>query len=151
MPHKDPEAARAYRRRYYKKNRDRKWKNQDGSWKSRPKEKIREQRRRRYQEDPEFRARHLATQKAIRERSGRWKRSGTCPICKSVGVRLVWDHDHRTGKFRAWICGPCNLLLGHAKESPGTLLMAAAYLLDLPGTIAGETVLDVMRSTPRQG
>ncbi len=44
-----------------------------------------------------------------------------CPICEKrtiVGVtaHLVRDHDHRTGKARAWICDSCNTGLGRFKD-----------------------------------
>lgn len=127
MPHKDPEARKAYLRSYYERKKSTKWKNPDGSWKARPPEKIREYRRRRYQTDPEHRARHLSKQREYRQASGRWRRSGDCPICLREGVRLVWDHNHATGEFRAWICNPCNLALGHGRENPETLRRLALY------------------------
>ena len=45
----------------------------------------------------------------------------TCPICEKrtiVGVtaNLVRDHDHKTGKARAWICDSCNTGLGRFKD-----------------------------------
>jgi len=47
----------------------------------------------------------------------------TCPIFKKtsiVGVtaNLVRDHDHHTGKGRAWICDSCNTGLGRFKDDP---------------------------------
>ncbi len=50
-----------------------------------------------------------------------------CPICKST-VPLVLDHDHKTGKFRGWICDSCNKMLGMAKDNPDILIAGAKYL-----------------------
>ncbi|MBQ9254479.1 MAG: Hpy99I family type II restriction endonuclease [Bacteroidales bacterium] len=57
----------------------------------------------------------------------------TCPICKKtsiVGVtaNLVKDHDHKTGKGRAWICDSCNTGLGRFKDDVNLLQEAIKYL-----------------------
>ena len=41
---------------------------------------------------------------------------------------LVIDHNHETGEMRGLLCPTCNLLLGHAKDSPELLEKAALYL-----------------------
>ena len=64
-----------------------------------------------------------------------------CAICLtdeppvSAGVRERWhiDHDHETGQVRGLLCRGCNLMLGHARENPDTLIAAAAYLLEFKG------------------
>lgn len=38
------------------------------------------------------------------------------------------DHDHRTGKFRGWICGPCNHALGLFGDTLEGVAKAFAYL-----------------------
>ena len=63
---------------------------------------------------------------------------GLCAICgkpeqiiwKSSGApkNLAVDHCHTTGKVRALLCHPCNVLLGNAKESIETLNRAINYL-----------------------
>ena len=30
---------------------------------------------------------------------------------------LCFDHNHKTGKFRGWICRPCNIALGMIKDN----------------------------------
>ena len=56
-----------------------------------------------------------------------------CPICKKrtipgVTSKVVLDHDHETGKGRAWICDSCNTGLGRFKDDIQTLENAIAYL-----------------------
>ncbi len=56
-----------------------------------------------------------------------------CAICGKAGEdaprgRLCVDHDHRTQKYRALLCGHCNTLIGHAFEDTAILAKAASYL-----------------------
>ncbi len=41
---------------------------------------------------------------------------------------LARDHDHKTGKFRGWLCLQCNSGLGFFQDSPRVLRRAADYL-----------------------
>jgi hypothetical protein len=64
-----------------------------------------------------------------RDRS--WQRR-YCGIC-GVGVwlgkrRLARDHDHKTGKFRGYLCTNCNLGLGNFKDDVRILRSAIDYL-----------------------
>ena len=54
-------------------------------------------------------------------------RVGECEIC-STKTDLVVDHNHNTGKVRGRICGLCNTMLGHAKDSVANLESAINYL-----------------------
>ena len=62
------------------------------------------------------------------------KESGNkCQICRTpfsniVGNRRCIDHCHKTNKVRGLLCGPCNKLLGDAKDNPAILQAAAQYL-----------------------
>lgn len=56
------------------------------------------------------------------------KANGRCSICNRRSKSLVMDHDHRTGKFRSFLCLCCNTGLGKFGDSVRTLLKAAAYL-----------------------
>ena len=56
-----------------------------------------------------------------------------CLCCKTAfgmlkGCRPNIDHCHATGRVRGIICNKCNLLLGHADDSPEVLRMCAVYL-----------------------
>jgi len=56
---------------------------------------------------------------------------GVCPICQNEFKNprdMVIDHSHITNEIRGILCFHCNLVLGHAKESPQTLRAAANYL-----------------------
>ena len=60
------------------------------------------------------------------------KFTGICHICgineSSLNKRLCMDHDHKTGKFRGWLCSKCNTMLGMACDSMDTLDKAMEYL-----------------------
>jgi hypothetical protein len=59
--------------------------------------------------------------------------NGVCAVCRKSASRvtskhLFVDHDHKTGKVRGLLCGNCNSLLGHAKDSLVILKDAIHYL-----------------------
>ena len=51
----------------------------------------------------------------------------SCEICGAMG-KIVFDHDHKTNKFRGWICERCNFALGHARDNAEFLEAMADYL-----------------------
>lgn len=56
---------------------------------------------------------------------------GVCYICqRATGKRkkLAVDHDHATGYVRGLLCGPCNSMLAHARDSVEFLHRAVWYL-----------------------
>ena len=57
-------------------------------------------------------------------------RPEACEVCGAgPGERVLhWDHNHGTGAFRGWLCGPCNKALGSAGDNPRILDALAAYL-----------------------
>jgi hypothetical protein len=52
---------------------------------------------------------------------------GLCDGCHKKRTLLV-DHDHSTGLFRAGLCRPCNIILGHAHDDPRVFRRLATYL-----------------------
>lgn len=59
-----------------------------------------------------------------------------CACCRSEAPEgadalrwMVVDHDHETGQVRGLLCGSCNLMLGHAGDSPIRLRSGAKYLI----------------------
>lgn len=72
-----------------------------------------------------MRRHHLRKQREYRIQK---QKIDACPTCAKV-TRLVYDHCHKTGQFRGWICQACNLALGHARDNPNTLLRLVQYLL----------------------
>lgn len=61
-----------------------------------------------------------------------------CPICHrsedevkdSFSNRRAWalDHDHKTGKFRGWVCNMCNIGLSRFDDNVETMTRAIVYL-----------------------
>ncbi len=59
-----------------------------------------------------------------------------CPICRKRTIpgltsKVVLDHDHLTGKPRAWICDSCNTGLGRFKDNIETIQNAIDYLKNI--------------------
>ena len=50
-----------------------------------------------------------------------------CEICGAIG-RICFDHDHKTKKFRGWLCIRCNSALGMVKDNYEILISLAEYL-----------------------
>ena len=58
-----------------------------------------------------------------------------CAICeRATGARkrLSVDHCHTTGQVRGLLCGPCNKMLGHARDEVGFFERAISYLKEPP-------------------
>jgi hypothetical protein len=57
-------------------------------------------------------------------------RPDICDICGSnpTKIPIAFDHSHKRGHFRGWLCFHCNLALGYAKDSPDLLRKMIAYL-----------------------
>jgi hypothetical protein len=63
----------------------------------------------------------------------RQKQNDRCAICeKPFGETRMKtpfvDHDHKTGKVRALLCGKCNAMLGMANDTVAILEKAVVYL-----------------------
>ena len=64
--------------------------------------------------------------KRLEKKAGK-ERPETCEVCGDNG-RICFDHDHKTGKFRGWICHRCNAVLGFVKDNSDLLTDLAKYL-----------------------
>lgn len=51
-----------------------------------------------------------------------------CDICNKEHKKICFDHCHKSGKFRGWICSNCNSALGYAKENIEILKSLILYL-----------------------
>jgi hypothetical protein len=61
------------------------------------------------------------------------EQNGLCAICHErkgslISDRMAVDHDHKTGKVRALLCGQCNTLIGHIDDNIEWLESAIDYL-----------------------
>ena len=64
--------------------------------------------------------------KELEEIAGR-PRPENCEICNNTG-KIEFDHDHKTGKFRGWICMKCNTVLGKVNDDIKILQIMISYL-----------------------
>ena len=54
---------------------------------------------------------------------------GLCALCREpVGHNAHADHDHKTKRIRGLLCSGCNLGLGHFRDNPFVLRLAATYI-----------------------
>lgn len=53
-----------------------------------------------------------------------------CGIILDTPKKLKLDHCHKNEHPRGWLCGRCNVGIGFFRDSPHTLLAAAAYLME---------------------
>lgn len=65
------------------------------------------------------------TQK-LEKKAGRSKPED-CEVCGAMG-KICYDHDHKSGQFRGWICWRCNIILGHARDSVDLMEKLSDYL-----------------------
>ena len=57
-------------------------------------------------------------------------RPSKCELCGKIGKsgRIYFDHNHRTKKFRGWLCVRCNTILGLANDDISLLKLLIKYL-----------------------
>lgn len=51
-----------------------------------------------------------------------------CELCGDTSGRICFDHCHKTGVFRGWVCYSCNILLGRLDNRPEWVERAQAYV-----------------------
>lgn len=144
MPHKDPEARRAYARAYHLENKAKK-NEASRKWYHDNPELINAQRKRAYANNKDW---HIAYRLKNKEKHAiadklRWKKRKaeeigldldslpevlSCEICGQTEGRMAFDHNHETGKFRGVLCNHCNVALGMAKDNSKLLQKMIDYL-----------------------
>ena len=138
MPYKDPEEASHNRAAYHKTHREaivaRK-----KLYREEHKEEISAKKKEYRRSHPEYvksSGRRRTEQKRLtREKRAPRPRPERCEACGKIpegkppfNFTLHWDHDHKTGVFRGWICHRCNLALGNTLDDPKVLRALADYL-----------------------
>ena len=63
----------------------------------------------------------------VREEKAGRRKPEKCEVCGTLR-KLFFDHDHKTNKFRGWICIYCNSALGYSQDSIERLYRLAEYL-----------------------
>ena len=72
-------------------------------------------------------ARNVTWLKTQREKAAGRKTPKCCDVCHKIG-KIHFDHDHKSGAFRGWLCQSCNWVIGHATDNPKLLRKLADYL-----------------------
>ena len=54
--------------------------------------------------------------------------SGDCPACGRYTTAWVLDHDHKTDRFRGYICNACNVAFGKFDDDPSTMQRSLNWL-----------------------
>lgn len=80
-------------------------------------------------EPEKLKANQVAYRSQKREEIAGRPRPLLCEIChdKTIG-RIVFDHCHKNGHFRGWLCNRCNLVLGRVRDDPELLRALAMFL-----------------------
>lgn len=52
-----------------------------------------------------------------------------CECCGDSTSVLHWDHDHKTGEHRGWICSNCNTGIGKLGDNVEGVLQGLNYLV----------------------
>jgi hypothetical protein len=63
-----------------------------------------------------------------RERKAGRPKPDVCEICSEFNRFIAFDHCHKTGKFRGWLCDRCNRVLGLLKDDAQLFYRMGAYL-----------------------
>ncbi|MGZ5095548.1 MAG: endonuclease VII domain-containing protein [Burkholderiales bacterium] len=102
MAYADPERLKEYNKQYYADNRD-------------------------AARNRHFKSRYGIT---LEERDAMLAaQEGCCAACRTaLSDKWVIDHCHTTGRIRGLLCQPCNLILGHARDSTEKLRCLIVYL-----------------------
>lgn len=95
------------------------------------KDKARKERRRRLDPEGYAEARRRYARKARGIPEPTYPAPDNCECCGDLFVdekSKHVDHDHKTGKFRGWLCHHCNVGIGLFSDSTRRLKSAIDYL-----------------------
>lgn len=118
----DPETARAKDREKRARN-PQKWREADARYAARNPEKARAKSVR-----TRLRGYGLTESDFVERLAAQDNRCAICRIAFSSTQHRHIDHDHDTGAVRGILCQHCNMMLGHARDNPETLIAASVYL-----------------------
>jgi hypothetical protein len=135
---KNREARAAYQREYAQNNKER-LREHKKKYREANREKLREANRAYIRDEngelsAAYKERHqrkLVQSAADLETMAGRPRPEVCDACggpPDAGRALHYDHCHKHGHFRGWICRECNLALGNVRDDPARLLKLVAYL-----------------------
>jgi len=150
MPYKNPEDRVAQSKRWYHANKE-KQKATNKVWRTANKDKVAEDAKKKRASRPlYYKQLRQKWYQANREKARNYSRNrnfilrygltlgertkfiasknSTCDVCLTKTDKPHVDHCHRKGHIRGLLCGPCNLALGHVKDSPARLRSLANYL-----------------------
>jgi hypothetical protein len=120
----NPEAVKEHKSRYRERNRE---KLREAGSRS-----IRDESGNVTAKEKQHQARNLARRALDLEALAGRPRPDICEICGGPSGDpkrgMHFDHCHKTGRFRGWLCRKCNLMLGHAEDDASRLRAGAAYL-----------------------
>ena len=51
-----------------------------------------------------------------------------CDCCKKPTEKFVLDHDHKSNKFRGWLCDGCNIGISRLGDTLEGVILAKNYL-----------------------
>jgi hypothetical protein len=129
-------------RRLYRRNNKELIRSANSEWKSKNREYVREMQRM-YRERDKDRYRRNTRRTQLRVNYGITpddlngmitSQGGVCAICqRSLDSSTKWliphvDHDHKTGKVRALLCGRCNAAIGLFDDNTAVIRASADYI-----------------------
>jgi hypothetical protein len=120
--------------RYYKKNREKVLARKKKARDEHP-ERAKvwyERKKKKFQQDPSYHRESLKREYENRKKR-KLSRAGrpipdACELCGRITENIVYDHNHKTGKFRGWLCYGCNNALGAVQDSVPMLMRMIEYV-----------------------
>ena len=122
--YRDADEMRKWHRNYYLRNKEKVGASRR-AWRKANPDKVKAQRERRKARGTDMWGWYRRKQDKLAGRV----RPERCeiPSCAS-DKKVVFDHCHKSEKFRGWICDNCNTTLGRCKDNPAILRELADYI-----------------------